>query len=87
MKMLTALLLATTIATTATAQPAPPTAPSEYTLRLSPNDVNVIGAAINELTVTLTQRLVRQIEAQNEAFRKANEPKPAAPAGNPEPPK
>lgn len=71
----TALLLALT--TAAIAQPVP-IGPREYTLTLTGDDINLIGRGIEELPAKLanplTQRLLQQINAQNEAYKKANQP-------------
>lgn len=89
MRLMTAaaFLLATTIASQA--QPAPPL-PTEYTITVTGDDLNLIGRGIEELPAKianpLTQRLLAQINAQNEAWKKAHQPPaPIDPNGNPVP--
>ena len=59
------------------AQPAP-ASPEEYTLTVPRGDLDHIGNGLNELPAKIAnpilQRLIAQINAQNEAFRKAREP-------------
>lgn len=78
MKFITAMLLAATLATSAIAQPAP-SAPTEYTLTVSPEELNAIGRGIDELPAKianpLSQKLLGQIQAQNKAREEAQKPK------------
>lgn len=84
MRMIAAALLLAFITTAAAQQPA---GPKEYTLTMPAEDINTIGAAINELPAKianpLTVRLLKQIEAQNEAFRKAHAPEEAGTPATP----
>ena len=88
-----ALLLSIASMSNAYAQPVP-TGPSEYTLKVAPSDLDVIGRGVDELPAKLanplTARMLQQISAQQEAFRKANQPpapaEPEKPAPT-EPPK
>lgn len=79
MKMFSAVLLAL-ITTSAIAQPAPPAAPVEYTLTVTPEDLKAIGRGIEELPARianpLSQKLIVQINAQNKAREEAQKPKP-----------
>lgn len=76
MKFITALLLTAALATGAVAQTLTPT---EYTLTVSPEELNAIGRGIDELPARianpLSQKLLGQIQAQNKAREEAQKPK------------
>lgn len=88
MRILTAAAIALMIATTsAIAQPVPQ-GPPHYTLTISAEDLAIVGRGLDELpakfSTPVTQRLIVQITAQNEAFhKKAKEP--PAPTETPAP--
>ncbi len=62
------------LATPAAAQQT--TTPSEYTLRVTPADVALLGQAIDELPAKigrpLAQRLIAQVQAQDADYAKAH---------------
>ena len=68
------LIAFTLIATTAAVAQAP--TPPEYTLRITPADVTLLGQAIDELPAKigrpLAQRLLAQVQAQDADYAKKN---------------
>lgn len=90
MRLIATALLLAAFTTGAIAQQLP----TEYTLTVSPEELNALGRGLDELPAKIanpvSQRLLKQIADQNEVFRKKNappEPKAHDPNGNKVPPK